>query len=327
MLYVSHKWLKTLILQAALGLLIYVAGASGAFAASCSADVGALNFGNVDTLAGLASDGTAEVSITCSDVSSTATAVTVCANLGTGSGGATASGIRTMLSGTNVLDYQLYTDSGHGNRWGSYDATALGQPQTILLTASDGAASGTATLYGVVSASQTSAATGTYLSTFTTADATFYYQEGSSLDCTAPTSATLAETSFTTQATVAANCLITVEDIDFGIQGVIDTAVTATGGVDVTCTPNTKYTIAMDGGLTGATDPEQRLMHSGTNTITYGLYADADHTTPWSASGSGLVTGTGAGTVQSIPVYGRVAPQSAAAGQYSDTVVVTITYQ
>jgi spore coat protein U-like protein len=326
--YASHKWLKALLLQAALAVLIYAgAGAGGAFAASCSVTIDAVNFGNVDTLSGEAADASAQVSISCSDVSATATAVTVCGNLNAGSGGATATGTRTMPSGTNVLDYEFYGDSDHGTRWGAYNATALGQPQTIRLAASDGAASRTVTLYGVVSARQAKAATGTYLSSFTAADATFYYQEGSTLDCTAPTSATLAQVSFSTQAIVAANCLVTVEDIDFGVHGLIDSEVTATGGVNVTCTPGTKYTIAMDGGLTGATNPEQRLMRSGTNTIAYGLYADAAHTTPWSATGSRLVSGTGAGAVQSIAVFGRVAPQSAAIGQYSDTVVVTITYQ
>ncbi len=324
--YANHKRLRSLVLQCALGMLIYAAAAGGALAATCSVDVDALNFGSVDTLSGNTADATAEVSISCTAVSTGVTAVTLCGNLGEGSGGTTSGGTRTMASGANTLAYQLYSDSGRGARWGSYDNTALGQPRTIRLTASDGTANGSVTLYGALPAGQASAATGTYLSSFSNADVRFYYEEGTTLDCTAPTAATLAQASFTAQATVAANCLITVEDIDFGVQGLIDTEVTATGGVDVTCTPNSSYSIAMDGGLSGATDPEKRLMRSGNNTITYGLYANSAHTLPWGATGNRLVTGTGAGAVQSIDVFGRVPPQSAASGQYSDTVVVTITY-
>ncbi len=325
--YANHKSFKKCLLQLTLGILVYAAGMGGAFAATCTADVDDLNFGSVDTLSSVKADTTAQVSISCSGVSAEATAVTVCANLGAGSGGSGSGGSRLMLSGANALTYRLFSDSGQSSRWGAYNATTLGQPQTIRLAASGGTANGVATLYGAVSSGQAGAATGTYLSSFSTSDATFYYQEGTTLDCAAPAAATQAQASFTAQATVAANCLVTVEDIAFGVHGLIDGEVTATGGVNLTCTPGTNYTIAMDGGLTGATDPTQRLMRSGSNTIAYGLYADAAHTTPWSASGTGLVTGTGAGAVQSIPVYGRVAPQSAAPGQYSDTVVVTVTYQ
>jgi spore coat protein U-like protein len=324
--YANHKRLRSLVLQAALGMLIYAAAASGALAATCTIDVDALNFGSVDTLSGDTADATAQVSIICSAVSTGVTAVTLCGNLGEGSGGATTGGTRTLTSGANTLAYQLYSDSGRSTRWGAYDNTALGQPRTIRLAASGGTASGSVTLYGGLSPGQASAATGTYLSSFSNSDVRFYYEEGTTLDCTAPTAATVAQASFNAQATVAANCLITVEDIDFGLHGLIDTDVTATGGLDVTCTPNSSYSIAMDGGLSAATDPEKRLMRSGTNTVTYGLYADPAHTQPWGATGSRLVTGTGAGTVQSIDVFGRVPPQSAAAGQYSDMVVVTITY-
>lgn len=317
--------LLTAITMAALAMLFQAATITSAGAATCSASVDALNFGSVDTLAGLTADATAQVSISCDGVSDTVTAVTVCGNFGAGSGGASGS-IRHMLSGAQALDYQLYGDSGRSASWGAYNDTTLGQPQTIQLSASAGTASGDVTVYGTVSAGQTSATTGSYLSSFSAADASFYYAEGTTLDCAAPTSGTLAQASFTAEATVAANCLIDIQDIDFGVHGIIDTAVTATGGIDVTCTPGSTYSISMDGGLSGATDPEQRLMQSGSETIAYGLYADAGHSTPWGAASASQVTGTGAGAVQSIPVYGRVEPQTAAVGQYSDTVVVTITY-
>ncbi|NKN36437.1 spore coat protein U domain-containing protein [Agrobacterium sp. a22-2] len=325
MRYADPRFLRAAIILTAFLSAVQVATITTASAASCNASVDALNFGNVDTLSGSTADGTAQVTISCDDVDTSETTVTVCANFGAGSGGASGS-VRHMLSGGEELDYQLYGDSGRGASWGTYNDTTLGQPKTIQLSASDGTASGSVTVYGTVSAGQTSATTGSYLSSFSGSDASFYYAEGSSLDCAAPTTGTLTQADFTVDATVAANCLIEIEDIDFGIHGIIDTEVTATGGIDVTCTPGTTYSISMDGGLTGATDPEQRLMQSGSNTIAYGLYSDASHSTPWGSASANLVSGTGAGSVESLPVYGRVEPQSAAPGQYSDTVVVTITY-
>jgi spore coat protein U-like protein len=309
----------------AVAAIFYAAAINGAAAATCSASVEPLSFGNVDTLAGSSADGVAQISISCDGVTATATTVTVCGNFGAGSGGA-AGGMRRMLSGGQVLDYQLYGDSGRSASWGAYDAPSVGQPQSIQLPASDGTANGDVTLYGAIATGQAAAATGTYISTFSGADASFYYAEGSTLNCAAPTAGTLTQAAFTVDAAVAANCLIVVDDIDFGIQGIIDREVTAAGGIDVTCTPGTAYAITMDGGSTGATNPEQRLMRSGADTIAYGLYSDPGHALPWGATAASQVEGTGDGSLQSIAVYGRVGPQPAATGQYSDTVVVTITY-
>ncbi|PWW04401.1 spore coat protein U-like protein [Hoeflea marina] len=323
--YASHSLPPSLALRAILAAAALAASITVAAAASCTASIDDMNFGAVDTLAGLSSEGSAQVAISCDGVTESATVVTVCGNLGAGSGGANGS-IRRLVSGGNSLDYQLFGDSGRGASWGSFDDTTLGQPKTIQLSASSGTASGEVTLYGSVSAGQVGAATGSYLSTFTGAGAAFYYAEGSTLDCAAPATGTLTQASFSVTASVDANCLIEVEDIDFGLHGIIDSDVTASGSINVTCTPGTNYHVTMGGGLGGVADPEQRLMQSGSDTIIYGLYSDAAFTMPWGMDGGTQVTGTGAGSEQALPVYGRVAPQAAAPGQYSDTVVVTITY-
>ncbi|MBP1852589.1 Csu type fimbrial protein [Rhizobium halophytocola] len=298
---------------------------SRAEAATCSVAVDALNFGNVDTLSGLETSTTANVAISCSSVSPNARAVTICGNFGAGSGGASSSA-RKLRSGSHSLDFQLSSSSAGGEPWGSYSNTSLGAPQRIVLSPSHKAASGTITLYGTVLGGQPTAAAGSYASTFGAADTAFYYAEGTALNCSAPTSGSLAQTSFTASASVAGNCLIDVTDLNFGMHGVIDEDVTAEGSVDVTCTPGTAYMISMDGGLSGANDPQRRLMRSGTHTIAYGLYADSTYRVPWGNTDSDRVSGTGTGDAQVIPIYGLVEPQPAAAGSYNDTVVVTITY-
>ena len=63
-------------------------------------------------------------------------------------------------------------------------------------------------------------------------------------------------------------------------------------------------------------------------TVKYGLYRNVARTTNWgSNTGVDTVAGTGTGLTQSLPVYGRVPPQTTPTiGAYNDTVVVTLSY-
>ena len=122
-----------------------------------------------------------------------------------------------------------------------------------------------------------------------------------------------------------ANCLLQTNDLDFGTHGLIGTRIDAETNMDITCTPSTSYTISIDGG--GAGDPTQRVMHSGGNTVRYDLYSNPGRTAPWGTDAGSVVAGTGTGTEQGQTVYGSIPPQAAAPGHYTDTVVVTISYQ
>jgi spore coat protein U-like protein len=67
----------------------------------------------------------------------------------------------------------------------------------------------------------------------------------------------------------------------------------------------------------------------GSEQVRYQLYQNAAYTTPWGdgTGGTATVTGTGTGTSQAISVYARVLPQATpSAGNYTDTIVATITY-
>ncbi|RUY19730.1 spore coat U domain-containing protein, partial [Mesorhizobium sp. M7A.F.Ca.US.001.04.2.1] len=57
-------------------------------------------------------------------------------------------------------------------------------------------------------------------------------------------------------------------------------------------------------------------------------YRDTGRTQPWGITvGTDTVAGTGNGNVQNLTVYGRVPPQTTpAAGVYTDTVAITVTY-
>lgn len=308
-------------------LLIAIAALwpSGAWSQSCTFGVSAMSFGQVDTLSGAQTNSTASMSVNCSGTP--LARILICPNLGAGTGGATAAA-RQMLSGANILNYQLFSDAARSIVWGSYSwpyparAPALAMTLSIL-----GTGSGSATIYGAVLGSQSTVAPGNYLSTFSGSHVEFRYRYASTSTCTSGTG-TIARPNFNVTANVAANCLVATQNIDFGPRGVLSQNVDATGQVTVRCTPATAYTVSLNNGVTG-TGPTSRRMTLGAQAVTYGLYKDANRSQPWgdaSTPGS-TVPGTGNGTAQAYTVYGRVAPQTTPSpGVYTDTVIVTVTY-
>ena len=118
-------------------------------------------------------------------------------------------------------------------------------------------------------------------------------------------------------------------NVDFGSEGVIDTNVDAAGSVGVQCTKNTTYNIGLSAGSgAGATVAARKMTGPGSETVTYSLYRDADHSQVWGTTiGTDTISGTGTGASQSYPVYGRVQAQTTPPpGTYTDTVVATVTY-
>jgi spore coat protein U-like protein len=72
-----------------------------------------------------------------------------------------------------------------------------------------------------------------------------------------------------------------------------------------------------------------RTLRSGAFELPYNLYLDAARTQVWGDGSAGTFTDSpNPGNVtRTIPVYGRIPPlQDAAAGTYSDTIVVTFVF-
>jgi spore coat protein U-like protein len=295
-------------------------------AQSCNFSVSNLSFGAVDTLSGIQTNSTASISVNCSGL--TLQRILLCPNLGAGTGGASSAAARQMLSGGNALNYQLYSDSARSVVWGSFNwAYAARSPAYALTLNVLGSGSGTITIYGAVLGGQPGVAPGSYLSTFSGANTPFRYFYSLGSDCTTSVGNTATAT-FTVNASVAANCLLALQNIDFGTKGVLSANSDATGGVSVTCTPGTTYTVSLNGGTTNSA-PTARKMSKGAETVTYGLYKDAARSQPWgnATTPGSTVPGTGNGLVQALTVYGRVPPQTTPTpGTYTDTVVVTVTY-
>jgi spore coat protein U-like protein len=115
---------------------------------SCSATANSVAFGTYDLTSPTALQGTSTITVTCTEVFGS-TSVTV--YLSTGSGTYTT---RTMLSGTNKLDYNLYTNAAETTVWGNGTGSTTYDTLTIGNGTVFGSASASATVYGAVPALQ-----------------------------------------------------------------------------------------------------------------------------------------------------------------------------
>jgi spore coat protein U-like protein len=311
------------VLRILIASILLLLSMSVAHAAVCTVHVGDLVFGAVDTIGNTAGTATTDVAINCDGITEGTTTITMCGNIGAGSGG-TDSGIREATSAGNSLGFVLSTTGGGTvTPWGSTSVSGLGEPNQISVPVSGTSALLTTHLYGVVPRGQQTAAVGDYQSDFSTSEVVFTYAEGD-LDCSTPLGGGDATATFSLYASVAANCLLETADLNFGTAGIIGSNIDADTNLGITCTPGTSYSVSIDGG--GSHDPDNRLLRSGANTVTYSLYSDPSHMDNWGTASADTVADTGDGTQKRHNVYGRIPPQAAAPGTYADTVVVTITY-
>jgi spore coat protein U-like protein len=142
-------------------------------------------------------------------------------------------------------------------------------------------------------------------------------------------------TTFPVTATVATNCLVSATALGFGTYTQGAGNVNQTSTVNVNCSLGTGFNVGLNAGSTPAATVTTRKMLNGANQLAYTLYSDAARSVNWGNTvGTNTVPGTGAGfgagNVVALTVYGQV-PDSAAnqgvpAGNYTDTVLVTVTF-
>ncbi|OOG53718.1 spore coat U domain-containing protein [Rhodanobacter sp. C03] len=106
----------------------------------------------------------------------------------------------------------------------------------------------------------------------------------------------------------------------------VDTTAGGNYGVSVICTNTTPYTVFANNGANAA--GSQNNMKLGAALLPYNLYTTAGRTIPFPTTSGAALSFTGNGTAQTIPFYGRIPSGTTlpAAGLYTDTVVVSITY-
>jgi len=281
--------------------------------------MGSMAFGTVNTLTGTAVDTTATMTITCSG--GTGGGERVCISIGAGSASDATS--RKMTGpGGSAARFDLYSNSSRTTLWGSWETGY--DTAGVQLDVNKGSTTNV-TVYGRFFGSQQAVAAGSYTATFTANPFIRYANKGGA---SCPTGGLTASTSFSATATVVSSCNVSTTNLSFGSTGILNANIDAQATLSIQCSPSLPYTISLDGGTSGASDPTQRKMSfSGANVI-YGLYRDSARALPWGSTvGTNTASGTGTGSTQTQTVYGRVPPQTTPQpGSYSDSVIVTVGY-
>jgi spore coat protein U-like protein len=143
-------------------------------------------------------------------------------------------------------------------------------------------------------------------------------------------SAATANGTLTVSATVADACSVADATLAFGAVNPASGVTTAlSANINVTCTLGTTFTVGLGNG-SNANSGVRRLRRGVTSDyLTYELYKDMAGTTRFGDTNSGdRAAGTGLGVgATAISVYGKIpSGQTAAAGAYSDSVVITLYY-
>lgn len=320
-------------------VLLSLACAVRAHAQTCTVAAASGNYGSVDILSGAAVDTTSTFSLNCSGcLVPLGCQYNVCVQFGQGSPSGGPS-VRSMASGPNTVQHELYSDASRTQVWGSwgygtssYGTGGVSLNVTIPFLSN---VSQNLTVYGRFKANQQTAIPGTYIWTTTSPDLSGVGYLLVSPNCSSNAGGLASGGPSPWTATILANCHISATPLNFGSASLLTANIDAASTLSVQCTNTTPYSISLDYGA-NASGTQRRMLNVAPNFIKYDIYTDAARSAAWTSttsptsctSGGGTcVLGIGSGANQNIPVYGRVpAQQSQAPGSYSDTVVVTITF-
>lgn len=291
-----------------------------------------INFGSVDVLSGVdPAVVSSSITVKCTAANKATDNFKVCLSIG----GASGTTPRVMANGSNLLQYNLYSDSAHTQIWGSiFSGNPTGVNDLTLTATSGGSATLVVPIYAYMQVSlNTTLPAGVYQQDLTNSQVAlnYSYSTGTPATCsTGGNNIVIGSFGFTPTATVINNCYVTTAPVNFGSATTLGGSLTANGAIKATCTMSDSYTIKLNaGGTSGATLADRRMQGPGTNVAHYQLYTNSGLTTVWGdgTSSTSTVTGTGNATQQSYTVYGRVQSQTTPApGSYSDAVTVTVTY-
>jgi len=306
--------------------LLAVGWAGDAAAVSCTLSSTALAFGTYPITT--ADTATATVTVNCTKQSGDTT-FTYEVQLNAGGGTLTT---RTLASGVNTLNYNIYRDLANTQIWG--DGTAPSSVNTGSFNFSAVAVGGTLTqtftAYGTIPAHSATISNdkppGTYTRSIT-----------ATLRRLTPTPATnLTTATMAVSATINPGCAVAANSaLAFGAYDPSSaTPLDAAATLQFRCTSGSIFDVGL-GGTVGS----RTMSGPGGDTLSYELYSDAARTTTWGntqdtntvpSDDSADTTGNGLSTLntaQSRTVYGRIpAAQNKNAGSYSSTLTITIYY-
>ena len=214
---------------------------------------------------------------------------------------------RTMLSGGNVANYNVYLDAGGSQVWGD---TTAGSVSYEVFNSMPQNQTFSGNMYGIMPASQDLPA-GTYTDTLF---ATLQYSTSS----TGPWNS-LAAVTVTVSATVSAECRVDAFNLDFGNYNPFNaSAVNQSTLLKVYCTKNSAPTsVALNNGAFPL-GTQKRMMSVAGVFLNYN---------------AALGSSSGSSTSSLIPINGGfalngtlAAQQDVAVGPYQDTLVASVNY-
>lgn len=120
-------------------------------------------------------------------------------------------------------------------------------------------------------------------------------------------------------------CVVSAVSINFGsYDPFFQQSLDSTGSIYVSCDAATAYSIALSPGRGAYTS---RAMANGSHELHYNLYTGVAHATVWGDGTVGTATVAASGMSDEHTVYGSIpAGQNVFSGNYSDTIVVTLTF-
>ncbi len=307
-------------------IVTFLSLASTASAQICNFGITNINFGNINLGPGGTPPTSGTLTATCTGTPGAT--ITICPNLGDGTGSSNSGSPRLLKNGAASIPYNFI--QANGQVWGSYVWPYAPRPPIFSLTLGAGG-SGTLSqnILAAISGSIAAAPTGIYTSSYVGGHTLLDYGYAPAQSCTTQ-SARRVQAGFSVQAQVTSTCIVAVTAMNFGTLAGLTTAQVTSNQIGITCTNAAPYSVALSNGANGGTGPTNRMLASPgiTPNLSYGIYKDAAHLQPWgSTAGTDTLSGTGNGAAQNYAAYAYMPAQgNPNPGVYQDTVVVTVNY-
>jgi spore coat protein U-like protein len=149
-----------------------------------------------------------------------------------------------------------------------------------------------------------------------------------------PALAATTTTTMTVGTSLVSGCSVSAAPLAFGSYTPGAGAVAGSTTITLRCSNGALYAIGLNVGNTSGASYGTRLLANGANTLQYNLYTSSARTSVWGdgSAGTQIVSGHSLGftTPITVTVYGQVfdsaANQLTPPGNYSDTILVVLSY-
>lgn len=302
---------------------------SYAASVSCSTTITNMNFGNVDFInSPLPNSNIATLRYQCENNSAYGRYVNACLYLGD-------TPLGNRISMYNSADDEMrfiLKDTATNKPWGT--VSSQNPLQFVFYVPGKGKKAANVSVTGDLIAGQKTLPSGSYQSRFNPSGALLTWREdryASPLSCVQERITLSLE--FVATANIQKNCNVWTSDINFGSPASLDdSSVETQGALTVECTPSAQYKIALrsSNGQQGQQFYLYPLIGGASSgvKVAYTLFQNSGRTVFW-GDGTNAKAAMGSGDRQIHPIYARLlAGQTAslAAGDYQDTVIVTISF-